>query len=268
MFKIIDLSAKHYNDSHEPFPPSIVLSEHKEGPERMAKLVERLGEQPAGFTKEDFPDQMGTAIDRVTCGTHTGTHVDAPFHFGPVVEGKKAKTIDEVPLEWCFGPGVLLDMRHIPAGEVITPSAMEVQLRKIGYKLKPGDIVILQTGCEKHWDVDTKTFMAMQSGLDSDGVDYLVDQGVRVIGIDAWSVDTAVVKVAQKFKKTGNSKDLWSAHMHGRKREYLHIEKMCNLDALPAPFGFYISAFPIKIKGGTAGWCRAVALIPEDGVMR
>jgi cyclase len=129
-------------------------------------------------------------------------------------------------------------------------------------------MVILQTGCEKYWGTDTKSYLSMQSGLDAEGLDYLLDQGIRCIGIDAWTLDLPAQRMAQKFKETGDHKHLWRVHMHGRKREYLHIEKMCNLDALPAPFGFYLSALPVKLEGATAGWCRAVALIPENGIER
>ena len=56
---------------------------------------------------------------------------------------------------------------------------------------------------------------------------------------------------------------LWPAHFTGRRREFCQIERLANLDALPAPFGFYVSALPVKLAGAGAGWARAVAVIGE-----
>ncbi|MEH7255239.1 cyclase family protein, partial [Neobacillus niacini] len=61
--------------------------------------------------------------------------------------------------------------------------------------------------------------------------------------------------------KAGNNKALFPAHFMGRKREYYHIEKLANLDSIPVRNGFKFCAFPTKVKGGTAGSVRAVAMI-------
>src|SRR6185369_1973108 len=91
----------------------------------------------------------GWAIEDVHAITHTGTHVDAPYHYGPTAEGKPARRIDEVPLEWCFAPGVVLDMRHKADGEFITPLDLQAALDRIGHRLQPLDIVLLHTGADK-----------------------------------------------------------------------------------------------------------------------
>ena len=72
-----------------------------------------------GLTADDLPDGRFAAFESVTLTTHSGTHLDAPYHFGPTSEGKPSRTIDEIPLDWCFGDGVLLDFRHKKAGEEI-----------------------------------------------------------------------------------------------------------------------------------------------------
>jgi kynurenine formamidase len=56
----------------------------------------------------------------------------------------------------------------------------------------------------------------------------------------------------------------WEAHLVGRKKEYCQIEKLCNLDQIPKPFGFKVSAFPVNIANGSAGWSRVVAIIEEE----
>lgn len=255
MVKFIDLSVSHYNGATEPFGPTIEHSDHAAGAYRLAKM--------AGIQPTDFPDTMALATDFISGSSHAGTHIDAPFHYGPTSEGKPSKTVDQVPLEWCYGHGVVLDMRHKEAGDEITIEDMNAALNKINYTLKPHDIVLLHTGCDKYWGTDTKTYLSRQSGLGITGLDWLLDQGIRCIGIDAWTLDRPVPAMVESYKKNGDKRELWPSHMHGRKREYLQIEKLAHLENLPKPYGFTISVFPVKFEGCTAGWCRAVAIIEE-----
>ncbi|MDQ0340847.1 kynurenine formamidase [Caldalkalibacillus uzonensis] len=217
----------------------------------------------ANIKAEDFPDKMALATEIITASAHSGTHVDAPYHYGPICEGKPARTIDQIPLDWCFGPGVVLDMRHKEPGTEITVEDMKRALEKINYKLKPKDIVLLYTGCDEYWGTDTETYLRMQSGLGVAGLDWLLDQGIRCIGIDAWTLDRPIHAMVASYQKTKNKSHLWPTHMHGRKREYIQIEKMANLGKIPQPYGFLVSALPVKFEGCSGGWCRAVAIIKE-----
>jgi len=255
MFKIIDLSLPHENNATEPFPPKIEFSDHKTGAHRLAKL--------AGINAEDFPNSMALATDIISGSGHSGTHIDAPLHYGPECDGQPAKSVDQVPLEWCFGSGVILDMRHKLPGTEIGIEDMEESLEKINYKLKAGDIVLLHTGCDKYWGTTTEEYLKMQSGLGIAGLDWLLDQGIKCIGIDAWTLDRPVSAMVEAYKRSGDKSELWGSHIHGRQREYIQIEKLANIENVPMKTGFIISALPIKVKGATAGWCRAVALIPE-----
>ena len=88
---------------------------------------------------------------------------------------------------------------------------------------------------------------------------WLIEQGSRVMGIDAWGWDRPFWAIKEEFQKTGNREILWGAHRAGRDKEYCHIEKLANLDTLPEPYGFTTCCFPVKFKGGSAGWCRVVA---------
>jgi kynurenine formamidase len=255
MLKFIDLSVSHQNGATEPYPPRIEHTDHAYGAERLGKL--------AGVEPSDFPDSMALATDTVSGSAHSGTHVDAPLHYGPSCEGGPARSIDQIPLEWCYGPGVVLDMRHKRPGSEITIDDLTAALAKIDYALKPSDIVLLHTGCDKYWGTDTKTYLAMQSGLGVSGLDWLLDQGIRCIGIDAWTLDRPVDAMVESYRNTGDKSHLWPTHMHGRKREYLQIEKLANLDQLPKAHGFLVSALPVKFEGCTAAWCRAVAIVED-----
>ena len=94
----------------------------------------------------DLPDGEGWAIERVRITTHNGTHVDAPYHYASTMDGgKRAITIDEVPLEWCLQPAVKLDFRHFPDGYVVTAADVEQELELIVHTLAPLEIVLVNT---------------------------------------------------------------------------------------------------------------------------
>ena len=99
-----------------------------------------------GLLPEDLPDGEGWAIEQVSLSTHNGTNLDAPWHFAATMnQGEAAWTIDQVPLEWCFQPGVKLDFRHFPDGYVVTARDIEAELRRIDHTLRPLEIVLVNT---------------------------------------------------------------------------------------------------------------------------
>jgi hypothetical protein len=97
-----------------------------------------MAEQRFGLGPTYWPDGLGWAAEQVTLTTHSGTHVDAPAHYGPSSHGQ-ARTIDQVPLRWCFSDGVILNMTHKQSGEGITREDAQGELARIGYTLKPYD---------------------------------------------------------------------------------------------------------------------------------
>ena len=163
-------------------------------------------------------------------------------------EGKPAKSIEYVPLEWCYGPGVVLDVSHKKPAEYITKADVIAAAEKIPHKLAPKEIVLLRTDAAKHFD--NPAFPNLQPGLHPEACHWILDQGVRMIGIDAWGLDRPPKAMADDHKK-GIPNSLWPSHLVGRDREYLQIERLSNLDALP-PTGFTVVAFPVKIEHGTA----------------
>lgn len=257
-FRLIDLSVplEHLSVS-EPLPARIHYVRHDgEGLQQMQQFF--------GVASEDlvYSNGLGWAVEEIQAITHTGTHVDAPSHYGPTSEGKPARTIDEVPLEWCFAPGVVLDFRQHPAGAFITVADLEAALRRIDYRLRSFDIVLLHTGADKR--LGSPDYFA-QPGLGREGVLWLIEQGVRVIGIDAYTLDRPFASMVADYRRTGDGRFIWPAHFAGITHEYCQIEKLAHLDQLPRPHGFYVSCLPVKIQGASAGWCRAVALVTDDG---
>lgn len=252
-FRIIDLSTALSNFAFEPRPPRIIRHGHREWAREISKSFE--------ITPSDFPDSMSNAMDFVEASTHSGTHVDAPLHYGPLSEGREAKSIDQVPLEWCCGPGVVLDVRDKHAGDWIRAADLEAALARIDHCLTAGEIVLLRTGCDEF--LETVEYANAHPGLDRESVLWLVDQGIKVIGIDAYGLDRPFNRMACETR-AGQTESLFPAHLAGRDREYLQIEKLCNLGELPCATGFVVACFPIKIEGATGGWTRAVAFVPES----
>lgn len=253
MVRIMDLSIPIENCPSEPLPVAVSHEEHKHGAELMKMFF--------SCTDEDLPGGLGWANDTVNMISHAGTHVDAPWHYSPISEGKRARTIDEMPLEWFYSDGVVLDMRHKPRGSGITIDDLQKALERINYNIKRWDIVMIQTGADKLWG--EPGYFDAGCGMTRDSTLWLIDQGVRVMGIDAWGWDRPFWAIKEEFSQTGDKSVLWGAHYAGIEKEYCHIEKLANLDKLPQPFGFKVACFPIKLTGGSAGWCRVVAILED-----
>lgn len=253
--KLYDLSVYFENNPlAEPWPPQIELKSSAESVEGAAK---RLGIKP-----DDYPDRMGLASEKVTSEAmfHTGTHCDAPLHFGPMSAGKPSRTIDELPLEDFYGDGLILDMRHKEPKSGITVEDVRKALADMNYTIKPGDIVLIMTGYDKY--IYTEKYLNDQPGMTGEATEWLIDQGVKLMGIDAYTFDRPFGAMAEDVR-AGNKSALFPAHFAGRKKEYYHMEKLANLDKVPVKHGFKFCAFPIKVKGGTAGSVRAVAMVEE-----
>ena len=214
-----------------------------------------------GLTKEQLPAGEGWAVEQLVVSTHNGTHLDAPYHFHSTMDGgKRALTIDEVPLEWCFGPGVKLDFRHLPDGHVVSAQEVEDELKRIGHELQPGDIVVVNTSAGAKYGQDD--YLASGCGMGREATLYLTSRGVRVTGTDAWSWDAPFIHTAKKYAESKDASLIWEGHRAGMEIGYCHIEKLGNLDQLPAT-GYMIACFPFKIEKASAGFTRAVAIFEE-----
>lgn len=252
--RFIDLSATISNsppETSELFRTDICYKSHHEG----AQLIEDM----FGVTPELLRDSEGWSSEYFTnLVTHSCTHVDAPWHYNSTIQGERAQTIDELPLDWFFAPGVKLDFRHHADGEVIDVNHFQAQLRSIDYLLTAGDIVLVHTGRDAfHDDADYPT---RGPGVSVEATQWLFDQGVRVMGIDAWGWDRPLHFQAAEALKSNSPGIFWSSHQLDL--PYAQIERLVNLGSLPAS-GFQIACFPLKIKGGSAGPARVVAMLAE-----
>ncbi len=250
---IIDLSKLIQYQKNDPFYMKVKIK-HKPHPK--SRFLIRF----IGLPKRLFPRGWpGWADDMITqMGVHSTTHLDAPWHFGPTVNGEKAKTIDEVPLEWCYGEGIVLDMTHKEDNDPITVQDIEADLQKSGAQITEGTIVLVRTDCDRFQG--QADFPAKGPGVTAEATEWLIDRGVKVMGIDQWGWDMPLKAQAELAKKTGSTEVFWEAHRVGTRKEYCHIEQLVNLKALPA-YGFKVALFPLKIKGGSAAPARVVAII-------
>lgn len=252
--RIIDLSVRLHNFATEFNSPEITYWDHYDFAYRTAKKWD--------LDPKEFPEpEVGSASEEINLSTHAGTHLDAPWHFGPTTGNKSAKTIDEVPLEWCYGNGIVLDFsKKKETADPIDISDLKSALNEIDHELQPLDIVMLRTGAEDYWD--KPEYNEKGTGLTGEAVAWLVERGVRMITTDAFSLDIPLKYMAEKLRN-GDKEGFFPAHRIGREIEYVHAEKVMNLKSLPSK-GFKAALFPIKIRGASAGWCRAVAIIEED----
>lgn len=252
MPKFYDLNVPFEDSPSEPLGLSINYVDHQQSAPAMAQFLQcQVG---------DLTDGQGWAVEMVNCNTHNGTHVDAPWHYFPTSMGKRARTIDELPLEWFFRDGVRLDFRHKKDGDIITTDDLKQALSKINYTLKPYDIVMIWTDTDKLWG--KADYFNAGAGLTMESTLWLIkDHGIRVIGTDCWGLDRPFWAVSEQFHKDGDAHKIWEAHRAGIEQEYCQIEKLANLDQLPSATGFKVACFPVKVTGASAGWARVVAIV-------
>lgn len=265
--RIIDLSLPIDDTLKETHAATIDRISHAYGVEHFNEIV--MGKQPGGkerFDKgqrvarpDEIPDGEMLSLEIVHASVHMGTHVDAPFHYGSRCAGKPAKQIMDIPLEWCFGPGVLLNFTHLKYPQNIEKTHVVDALDKINYKIKPLDIILIHTGGDKL--LGTPDYVNKYVGMMPEAVEYLLNQGVKMLGIDTIGLDRPCFEMFKEFLDTKDKSKIWPSHFLGRRREFCHMERMGNLDAIPRPFGFKVACFPVKVRDAGAGWCRAVAFI-------
>jgi kynurenine formamidase len=264
--KIIDLSLPIDEKAFEVHHVEIERISHKAGVEKFNRVI--MGKTFAGkikyalgqriVNKQDLPDEEFLSLEIVHAPVHIGTHLDYSFHYGSQSEGRPSKTADEIPLEWCYSDAVTIDLSHKKPNEVITSKDLEESLNKINYSLKPKDIVLLFTGADKLYG--GPKYFSDYPGVDVSAIDYLLDKGIKVFGVDTMGIDRPYRFMLAEFLKTKDPKKFYPAHFHGRKREFIHIERLSNLDKLPG-YGFKVICFPVRIRQTGAAWSRVVAIL-------
>jgi kynurenine formamidase len=254
-----DLSATVKNYSMDPDEIKIKHIGHAESARSRSKRT--------GLTPDKIGRKVGGANDKVVGSSHAGTNLLAPWHFGQVVEGQPAKTIDQVPLNWCYGNGVLLDFSKTKKpGDAIFTDDIKKELQRIDYTLKAGNIVLIRTGAEDYFEDDPR-YADMGSGLVKESLFWLLDQGIKLIGTDAYGLDIPIPKMVAELKN-GKPEAFFPVHYAAREREHLQAAKLFNLKTLTKPCGFKIAMFPIKLGEGSGAWTRAVAFENEGTTIK
>ncbi|MGI8694477.1 MAG: cyclase family protein [Geodermatophilaceae bacterium] len=257
--KILDLSSPIDDSFWEPDEVSHRLMTPREGAEHCcAEMRTHFGLE---LDPDMFPGGEFLSNDYLSLTTHTGTHVDAPSHYGSAGPDGPLRSIDQMPLEWFLAPGMVLDLRSAPIG-TIGADVLRREFDRIEHTPGPLEIVLLNTGADEL--VGTPAYFTNFVGLDGSAINLLLDLGVRVVGTDAFSLDAPFPHIIENYLRTQDPDILWPAHMIGRTREYCQLERLANLAALPRPHSFTVSCLPVKITGAGAGWSRVVVLLDEQ----
>ena len=250
--KIIDLSAL-IESTPEDSPPFMKIKIDFHDHEAGAEQVEALLKVPRKLMR----DGEGWATETITnLMTHNTTHVDSPWHYNRNIRGERALGIDELPLEWFFHDGVCLDMTHKKEGDPVTVEDIKSDFKKTGYSIKEFDIVLIKTGMDAYYGEANYIFRGC--GVTAEATLWLYEHGVRVMGIDAWGWDMPLNIQAGEALKKNKPGIFWAAHQADI--QYCHMERLVNLSSLPS-HGFKVACFPLKIKGGSAGPARVVAIL-------
>ena len=259
--KFVDLSIYLENDvlSDPPaFAPKIQYFTHDNTFEQIEPFF-------PGLKHEDLPDGEGWAVEMVQLSTHNGTHLDAPYHFHTRWTRRWAtRSRDRDPRG---------------AAGVVLPARREARLPPLRRRLRRhrgrcrGGAAAHRPHARSRWRswsstraparaTASPTTSSSGCGMGYEATMYLLERGVRLTGTDAWSWDAPFVHTAKKYGETHDASLIWEGHKAGRDIGYCHLEKLHNLESLPAD-GFFISCFPHKIRGASAGWTRAVAIFDE-----
>jgi cyclase len=194
----------------------------------------------------------------LTLSTHSGTHLDAPYHYGPWCDGARAKRILDIPLEWCEGRGHLLDVRRfgpqVRADDVVELLAEGVSLA--------GSIVLFRTDSDLL--LGSERYFTECPQITAEAVEVVLDLGAKVVGVDSWSLDGPALPMLEDYFEHREGRVLWPVHMLGRRREFLQLEGLGNLRSLPQRGEFTVCAFPIALSDSGGAWVRAVARVGVD----
>jgi arylformamidase len=188
--------------------------------------------EPAGIVSKD-----GYSIERVSCMSHTGTHMDAPYHF--IEDGW---TVDRIPPEQLVGRAVVLDLRSDLEGPIVSAATVE---RHWPSALSP-EIVLLRTDWSRK-RAPTKEYLFDFPGLDPAAAEFLVAKHLKGVGTDTLGIDP--------FSNTK-----FEAHKVLLRKGIWILEALDNLSELSEGTPYTLVAGPIKIAGGSGGMARVLAI--------
>ena len=251
--QLIDLSGPIVPNQPElpdPLRTEIAFHDHAEGAAEIERAA-RACRRGCCATARAGPPRSSSASARTTPRTWTRRGTTTA-----TIEGEPAQTIDELPLEWFFSDGVVLDMTAKGGRRRGDRGGGGGGARALGHELKPLDIVLVHTGRDEFFaELD---YIARGPGVTPEATHWLFDRGVRVMGIDAWGWDRPLHLQAQDALAADEPGVFWAAHQADL--PYSQIERLVNLGALP-PTGFKVACFPLRIAGASAAPARVVAMV-------
>jgi kynurenine formamidase len=225
---LIDLSRDLYHraPAHPSHPPIVITPWDTHAPKKAGNTILR------------------SASYYLSLSDHAGTHVDAPKHFDPT---PGALSIDQMPLSSFYTPAICLDLSHAALKAAITVPEMEDALLKSGETIQEGDTVLLYMAYNKRVPFDDPRWQHDFPGLALESVHWLADRGCKIFGVEA-------VSPAPEGELN------YQAHNACGKRGITHIEGLDHLEDVLGKGRFRFVGFPLKIRGGSGGPMRAVAI--------
>jgi kynurenine formamidase len=237
MVEIVDLSQEiyHKHPLHHAHPPTVMWT-HVEYDEARRLLGNALDVDEPPFVYTSKMVQMND---------HASTHVDAFSHLGP-----GGATIDEMSFDYFYGPGKAISITHYDgtSDAVFTVEDMERACDEAGVEIEEGDILLIDTG---HYEANypDPAYVEDYVGLSAEATEWMVEKGVVNFGVDAPGPD--------------NSNDkTYPVHQVCRDAGLPHIENLKNIDQVVGE-EFTFSGLPLKLREGSGGPMRAVAILEE-----
>ncbi|HVN23297.1 MAG TPA: cyclase family protein [Syntrophorhabdales bacterium] len=185
------------------------------------------------------PNGVSHQSNILVMGDHAGTHIDAPLHFNPAGTG-----IDQMPVDLLAGNAIMQDYSDRKPGESVTADDVKTRLER--YRINPKDLtyILFRTDAAPHYG--TEAYWSHYLEIRTDAVEWMLDEGILIFGVDASTVDHAGDR---------------STHMLMRKRPCYHIENLVNLDRLPQDRMFTFICAPLLMRDSSASPIRAFALV-------
>jgi arylformamidase len=183
---------------------------------------------------------------------HSGTHMDAPYHFF-----SHLPRVDELPVDCLTGPAVVVDLSAKKGSLAVEDEDIRGWEQSSGEAIQPGDIVLLRSDHSKTWKVGRDGDLFWKNGwpyLAASAVDYLAGKAIKALGVETFSPDP------EFLQKPGS--DSYYTHHTLLPKGILIMECLANLDQIPTCRGLLI-ALPLKIAGGSGSPLRVVMVVED-----
>ncbi|MBT3474691.1 MAG: cyclase family protein [Thaumarchaeota archaeon] len=195
------------------------------------------GSPQPNFINWESIEKDGYNLELLFLSTHTGTHIDAPYHFV-----KKGQKIDQIMTKRLVTEAILIKIRK-GSDQAITKNDIQKFEKKYG-KIDDGSTVIFHTDWQKN--LNKKSYFMKNPGLGTSAAKYLASKKINLVGIDSPSIDLGK---DEKF----------SVHHILAKSGILIVENLINLDKINSQ-KFHLIVAPLKLKNATGSPVRAMAL--------